>query len=240
MHARPAARPWIVALFLVLGFVGPIGAGSPIVQRRRIHDCERHSSVRRSASKRIRARPTPRSDLARGNGYAVFLTTTETVLSFAQRRSSSAVIRMTLIGATGPTATSGLDRLPGRNHDLGGFNPRRWRTDISTFGKVRYEDVYRGLTSSTRATSANSRNHFIVAPRADPSQIRLRIEGADDMRIDAGGDLAIRLGNHEVRQRKPRLYQGADRVRREVSGGYELTSATEVRFTVGGFDVVSR
>ena len=81
----------------------------------------------------------------------------------------------------------------------------------------------------------------MVAPGADPNQIKLSFAGADGMRVDAAsGDLVLKVGDDEVRFHKPAVYQPAvaavyDRRRRsqsaataELDGAFVLASNNQV------------
>jgi uncharacterized protein (TIGR03437 family) len=63
--------------------------------------------------------------------------------------------------------------------------------------------------------------------------IRLLYEGAERVRVDAQGDLALGGG---MRQHKPRIYQEAAGVRREIPGGYVVKGRNQVGFQVGAYD----
>ena len=77
---------------------------------------------------------------------------------------------------------------------------------------------------------------FVVAPGANPNSIRLRFHGADQVRIDATGDLLVRVGGQEMRQHKPVVYQESAGVRHEVSGGYVLDEKRQVGFRVSEYN----
>jgi hypothetical protein len=94
--------------------------------------------------------------LARGRGFGLFLTQTETVLVLAPARGAGrgprdedpvapSVVRMRLVGADAAAAIAGVDELPGRSHSLVG-EPSRWRRNVPTFARVRYADVYPGVS----------------------------------------------------------------------------------------------
>jgi hypothetical protein len=52
---------------------------------------------------------------------------------------------------------------------------------------------------------------FVVEPGADPNQIKLSFAGVDGMRVDeASGDLVLKVGDDEMRFRKPNAFQPAD------------------------------
>ncbi|MGH9429195.1 MAG: hypothetical protein ACRD2L_23175, partial [Terriglobia bacterium] len=55
------------------------------------------------------------------------------------------VIRMKLVGADPKAQIEGLDRLPGISNYFIGNDPKKWRTNIPHYAKVRYCEVYPGI-----------------------------------------------------------------------------------------------
>jgi len=61
-------------------------------------------------------------------------------------------------------------------------------------------------------------------PEGDPNAIRLAIEGAEDVRVNEGGDLVVRISGGEVIQHKPLIYQETEGKREIIRGGYVVNS----------------
>lgn len=78
---------------------------------------------------------------------------------------------MKLAGANRQPRISGLDELAGKNNYFLGNDPRQWKTDVPTYGKVKYEGVYRGVDLVYYGNQQQLEYDFIVAPGADPKQI---------------------------------------------------------------------
>jgi len=57
----------------------------------------------------------------------------------------STAVRMQLIGSNKHAQGLGLDPLPGESNYLIGSDRAKWHTDIPTYAKVRYQDVYPGI-----------------------------------------------------------------------------------------------
>jgi hypothetical protein len=69
--------------------------------------------------------------LARGNGYGLFLTSQEAVLTLRHSETQAAsILRMKLAGARAGAQAEGNDRLPGQSNYLMGNNPALWHTDV--------------------------------------------------------------------------------------------------------------
>ena len=77
---------------------------------------------------------------------------------------------------------------------------------------------------------------FIVSPGTDPDIIALSFEGADQLEVDAQGELVLHAGGGEIRQRKPLIYQEVDGVRHEVAGSYKLKDRNTVGFQLADYD----
>ena len=77
---------------------------------------------------------------------------------------------------------------------------------------------------------------FLVRPGADPGRIRMDFEGAVSAEIDAGGDLVLRKDEHELRHRKPAVYQTVSGRRAEIEGRYNLEEDGTVTFRLSDYD----
>ncbi len=130
----------------------------------------------------------------------------------------------------------GENELAGKANYLVGDDPSKWRTDVPTYARVRYADVYPGVDLVYYGNQRQLEYDFRVAPGADPRAVSLRFDGADKLDVDANGDLLLKLGESVVRQPKPFVYQEVAGARREVEAGYALDADGRVRFAVGEYD----
>src|SRR5437867_89347 len=148
--------------------------------------------------------------LSRGRGYTLFLTPTEAVLTLtkadahAKRRISGeativeperragTVLRMKLLGANPTPRVTGVEELRGRSNYFIGNDPAKWRTNIPTYAKVEYRDVYPGVNLVYYGKQQQLEHDFVVSPVADPKIITLAFEGVDGVAIDGLGDLVLR------------------------------------------------
>jgi hypothetical protein len=80
----------------------------------------------------------------------------------------------------------------------------------------------------------------VVAPGADPSQIRLAFTGAAEATLARHGDLSLSVADGEVLQRTPVVYQEINGDLREVEGSFRLLSDSaedvQVGFELGRYD----
>ena len=59
------------------------------------------------------------------------------LLLIAQQK-ANAVLRMKLRGANTPASVTGVEAQPGKSNDFVGSDPSRWRTNVPTYGVVKY------------------------------------------------------------------------------------------------------
>ena len=171
---------------------------------------------------------------------------------------SPQVIRMKVVGGNGKARIVGLDELPGRSNYFIGNNPKMWRTNVPSYARVKYEDVYPGVDLVYYGNQRQLEYDFVVAPGADPTQIKLSFAGTVGTRIDgASGDLVVKVGEKEVRFHKPTVSQpavtaplswpspylasasGHDACRSKLiirHSSFLLAGNNEVAFRVAGYD----
>ncbi len=134
--------------------------------------------------------------LARGQGYTLFLTSTEAVLSLKKTsENDKAVLRMQLVGANPSSHILGKEALPGRVNYLIGQNPASWRTNIPTYGKVAYEGIYPGVDLVYYGNQGQLEYDFVLAPGASPHDIKLASRGTDPIDIGPAGELVLHTAN---------------------------------------------
>jgi hypothetical protein len=196
--------------------------------------------------------------VSHGSGYELFLTPEEAVLALqpslpvnlstlhgvayfrSLRQASQArrmtVLRMGLEGANLAAKISGIDPLPGKVNYFLGNKPEHWRTNIPTYSRVEYAQVYPGVDLVFYGNQRNLEYDFVVAPGADPKAIALTLEGARKVSVDSKGDLILSLAKGQVIFQKPVLYQNVRGQRKQIEGGYSLAGKQRVTFAVSEYD----
>lgn len=117
-----------------------------------------------------------------------------------------AVLRMKFAGANRNARVSGESRQSGTVNYFGG-KPDQWRTKIPMYGRVRYRSLYPGIDLVFYGNNRELEYDLVVSPGADPGQIKLAVAGADEIRIDAEGNLVLKTSQGDVIQQKPKTYQ---------------------------------
>jgi hypothetical protein len=200
--------------------------------------------------------------LAHGAGYSLFLTATEAVMALSppqgaanggqaaslpapQAETLPAVVHMQVLGGNTTAQVVGLDPLPGKVNYFLGNDPSQWRTNVSTYAKVEYQDVYPGISLDYYGRQDQVEYDFVAAPGADPRVIQLGFTGAAQVSLDSQGDLVLHAGGQDIVQHKPVVYQDVNGSRQAVAGSFVLRddpnaaamTTHQIGFTLGNYDV---
>jgi uncharacterized protein (TIGR03437 family) len=180
---------------------------------------------------------------ARGRGYSLFLTDTEAVLglkkSSQDSADKSAVVGMQPVNGSPHPQVIGLNQLPGITNYLLGNDPSQWRTNVKSYEKVEYRNIWPGVNQVYYGNQGELEYDFIVAPGISPNIIRVTFPGADSLRIDQSGELVLSVCGNEIRQHAPVIYQQRNGKREIISGRYALytnNGRQEVGFEIGRYD----
>jgi gliding motility-associated-like protein len=86
------------------------------------------------------------------------------------------------------------------------FNVKPTVSDVKTYNKVNYKNIYDGIDYTIYEYANALKYDWIVQPNADPTDIKLRLEGVKDIRIEEDR-LYLRTSLNEIREERPYAYQ---------------------------------
>ncbi len=194
--------------------------------------------------------------ISRGQGYSLFLTSSEAVLALSKSPAGadvhnadksgaatpsntsreSSVIRLRFIGANDAPEITRSGSLPGKSNYLTGNDPGQWHTDVTHYSQVRYADLYPGIDLVYYGNQRQLEYDFVVAPGIDHRIIKHAYQGADKLSIDAQGNLLLNTGNGVLKQHRPVIYQAIDGKRIPVDGHYIHTGKHQIGFQIARYD----
>ncbi|MCG8352809.1 MAG: SBBP repeat-containing protein, partial [Chloroflexales bacterium] len=200
-------------------------------------------------------------------GAAIFFTPDEVVLAlpspnpnlsaahedFDPRRDEPApappppsVLRLRFDGAQRNPPIAGVERLSGVANFIRGNDPAGWYTGLPTYAGIIYQELYPGIDLRYDGAGKRMKGTYLVAPGADPRQIRWRYDGASDVRIDpATGDLKITVPappaagagvEITMTEAAPYAWQTIDGQQVDITVSYALAADNTVRFDLGAYD----
>jgi hypothetical protein len=91
-------------------------------------------------------------------------------------QATDALLRMKLVGANPNPRIVGMDELPGKSNYFIGNDPKKWRTNVPNYARVKYANVYPGVDLVYYGNQGRLEYDFVVAPGADPCAITLELE----------------------------------------------------------------
>jgi hypothetical protein len=199
--------------------------------------------------------------LSHGSGYELFLTPQEAVLALndsfrldlsprhrfatllALRKARQAgemrqltAVRLRFEGGNPDPQIAGTGEMPGKANYFIGNDPQKWHTDVPAYARVKYTGIYPGIDLVFYGNQRRLEYDFVVAPGASPKAIRLNVEGARKLRVNANGDLVLSVGSGNIEFQKPLIYQQVNGTRREIAGSFAVAGNNQVTFAVGEYD----
>ena len=99
------------------------------------------------------------------------------------------------------------------NYFLRGTNT----SNVSRYEQSTYTDVYDGIDYRIYGFGSSLKYDWVVRKQADPSNIKLRLEGIDNARIDSDGRLIIKSSVNHIIEEAPFAYQMIDNEMVEVA-----------------------
>lgn len=191
--------------------------------------------------------------LSRGRGYTTFLTAGGMVLNLRashvesdssktsahaanSQSSTRATLQFSLVGANRNPQVVGEDLQPGRVNYFIGKDRSKWYTNVPTYRRIRYKNVYPGIDLIYYGNHQQLEYDFAVAPKADPRQIQFQINGASQISLDEQGDLVLDVNDAKLHFQSPLVYQESNGKRTLVAGGYAMKDESHIGFQVSNFD----
>lgn len=191
--------------------------------------------------------------LSRGSGYTMYFLPTEVALAldvstnatrlshrpspFAleSRSHKIGLVHFKLEGANPDAMISSKQTLPGKVNYFIGNDPSQWRTGISAFERVRYQNIYPGIDLTFYGNQSHLEYDFVIAPHANVKAIQLKLAGADHVKIEPNGDLVFFVQGRTTRFHRPVVYQTIGGIRHDIAGNYRL-KGNNMSFEVGAYD----
>ena len=180
--------------------------------------------------------------IARGSGYTLFLGTEGAIVSLRSSQGDQASkfgafssFQMKLAGANPNASLSATDLLPAKSNYLLGNDSAKWRSGIPRYARVRYENIYPGISLVFYGNQGRLEYDLQVAPGADPAKAELEFDGAKSLELKDGA-LVVKGAGGDARVEAPRVYQLIAGRQQPVEGSFVLRGANRAGFSIGPYD----
>jgi hypothetical protein len=202
--------------------------------------------------------------LARGNGYTLFLTSSDAVFALrlpsravtrwaegrhALRRTTqaalqtaeadrdrTAAIHLRLVGGNSQARITPSNQLPGRSSYFIGNDPSQWQANVAQYASVTYRGVYPGVELTFHGEQRQLEFDFVVASGATAAPIRFGVSGANRIAVDAAGNLLLSSPAGDILLHKPLAFQEGDGRRQAVDARFVLQADDQIGFELGAYD----
>ncbi len=197
--------------------------------------------------------------LARGKGYTAFFSPDKVILGIikpTEKRDVSKfdninhkedkisspenyevnVFGMKLEGCNPNAEIIGEEELLGKVNYFKGNDPSKWVTNISTYAKIRYKEIYPGIDLVYYGNKGQLEHDFIIKPGANPNDITLSFEGIEKIELDDNSNLLISIKDEQLRLLKPKVYQDIRGAKKEIDSSYNIKDLEHVSFKLGDYN----
>ena len=146
------------------------------------------------------------------------------------------VVKMQFLNVYANDHAAAIHKKSGYYNYFIGSDSSRWTSFVGLYGEAQLKNIYSGIAARLYFEEGALRYDLIAAPDADPAQIALCFEGAEDLSINAKGELVIGTSVGEVVQQKLQAYQEIAGKRRTVGCNFKLNGEKTVGFALNAYD----
>ena len=165
---------------------------------------------------------------ARGLGYSFWFTKDAAVLHVGKR-----TLDLTFPGSDPQARYQGSDRFQASTNYFIGNTYK----SVPAYGRLHRAGIYPGIDVVYYGNGGEMEYDFEIAAGADPSKIRMRFDGADHIALNDRGEVTLKLGDDEIVQRTPVVYQRrASGEIVKIDARYGLAKDGTVRVTLGEYN----
>ncbi len=156
-----------------------------------------------------------------------------TLPSVANLSYESHIMTISLEGADHSQARSGESAGWYANYFIGNQS-MAWRRGVPVSASVIYESVYPNIDLKYYAQGQALEYDLIVNPGGDPTQIKLRIDGAESIEITKDGELLCKTAFGEALHKHPFVYQVGKSGRNSIACAYRKIGESTLTIDVTG------
>lgn len=156
----------------------------------------------------------------RGKNFGFFFTQKEAVLSFIKGMSKDVnkntkeeespigiALKLQFVGANRKVKIEGHVEGTGKINYFKGKNPKKWYTDLPIYEKIIYKELWKGIDLVFYGLQNQLKYEFVVHPKGNLKDIKLRYKGSEDISLDEEGNLLIKNKVGNLKDEHPISYQ---------------------------------
>ena len=116
-----------------------------------------------------------------------------------------------------------------------GNDPAKWKKGLATYETVNLGEIYKGIGLKLRAYGGRVEKLYNISPGREPKEIRIKVHGAEALKVNDQGELEARTGNGPVVFSRPKAFQQEGSHQEAVEVAY-VVDRDIYGFKVGSYD----
>lgn len=182
--------------------------------------------------------------LSRSNGMDLWLTSQGAVINLFRVDRETVedpgvtrghAIEMSFVGARAGSFQADFATNAQYNYFIGRDTAKHAK-DVPAYRQMTARSLYPGVDARWTLQDERPRYDLIVAPGADPSQVRIRFDGAESARVTTEGKLALGTRFGEIDLRGLHVFQPRGQDQDVVPAAFVQTGPSEFGFRLGAYD----
>jgi hypothetical protein len=117
-----------------------------------------------------------------------------------------------------------------------GNDPAKHRSGLPSYRYLSLGEVWPGVEVKLKASQKTVEKLFYLHPKADPSQVRIELQGANALKLSPEGEILIETGLGELKLSKPVAWQEKEGKKLPVQVSYQLLGKQRYGFKVAQRD----
>jgi hypothetical protein len=146
------------------------------------------------------------------------------------------VVKMSLVDVDKECVQEGNNKQGGYYNYFIGNDNSKWASFVGLYGDIAQSEIYKGIDVKYYFDGKSIRYDYIVKPGADLSQLRLKFEGQESMKVNEVGELVIKTSLGEVTNGKLYSYQFNGGNKSEVACKFVQGEDGTVSLDARGYD----
>ena len=141
--------------------------------------------------------------------------------------------KITFLNALPATVTTAQQKSAYRNYFIG-TDSEKWKGNVNSYGEIIYQNIYKNIDLKVYSANGNFKYDFILNPGAEVSQIKLKVEGLNDL-ILKDRSLNYVTGIATLEENIPLAYIESANQKQKVACNYLLTDKNIIQFNIPNF-----
>ncbi|MEZ0487529.1 SdrD B-like domain-containing protein [Fibrella aquatica] len=153
----------------------------------------------------------------------------------SKKDSAQAGYALQFLDANPEVAVKAADRFDAKSGAINYITAEGSFANVEGFRKIAYNGLWKGVDADFYESEGSMKYDFIVQPHADPAQVRLKLDGATNVKVNVQGELEFTTPFGTLQKGKPYTYQTINGKQVEVAAAYVLKDG-EIGFQLGDYD----